>query len=595
MPSQFNESKWSEGWAGIGLVAITYIYFLIFAQFGFLKRLADLGIAGPQLKVIMGAMAVGGIATSLLAPRFESWWHPVRRLQAGFIGCAVAATLTLVPMSAITGTMVAFSIGIALGLLTVTLVTHLPLWIGMKHPLLKIGCGVGLAYLVCNCPQLFDASPKTMAIVSTLLCIVGIGLATRIKGKSTGIGTVFTRKDLPPFWLALGCFTALVWLDSAAFFIIQNTTELRSITWDGPSRLWQNGGVHFLAALGSGELLSCRGLSATLCLAFASLACACLILSDPGRSVLAAPFYSLGVSLYSVALVAYPSFLAPTNSAFARARLAGRLYAVAGWLGSALGIGMAQNLRRVPPLFVFLAAVLFFGPRLWSCFRTRRRELMATVILLIAAWALQGFVQSPGAAATSPVDRGRQVYIAEGCIHCHSQYVRPNSGDEIIWGPAADVIVRRSEEPPLIGNRRHGPDLTEIGNRRSALWLRAHFMNPAMLSHDSPMPAYAYLFADERGEALLAYLQSLGKTNAWEALGNRPREGAIVGRKPFGGEGPRWKGAFAQALRHLSRSRWSDTKNVRKPLYPIAAGFGHGAVCLCAHGGRVKLATAPTL
>jgi cytochrome c oxidase cbb3-type subunit 2 len=38
-------------------------------------------------------------------------------------------------------------------------------------------------------------------------------------------------------------------------------------------------------------------------------------------------------------------------------------------------------------------------------------------------------------------------------------------------------------------------------------------MNPAMLSHDSPMPAYAYLFADERGEALLAYMRSLGETN----------------------------------------------------------------------------------
>jgi len=38
-------------------------------------------------------------------------------------------------------------------------------------------------------------------------------------------------------------------------------------------------------------------------------------------------------------------------------------------------------------------------------------------------------------------------------------------------------------------------------------------MNPAMLSHDSPMPAYAYLFADERGAALLAYMRSLGETN----------------------------------------------------------------------------------
>ena len=49
------------GWRGIGLIAVTYIYFLIFAQFAFLKRLADLGIAGAHFKAVMAAMALGGI------------------------------------------------------------------------------------------------------------------------------------------------------------------------------------------------------------------------------------------------------------------------------------------------------------------------------------------------------------------------------------------------------------------------------------------------------------------------------------------------------------------------------------------------------
>ena len=110
-------------------------------------------------------------------------------------------------------------------------------------------------------------------------------------------------------------------------------------------------------------------------------------------------------------------------------------------------------------------------------------------------------------------ERGRQIYISEGCIHCHSQYVRPHSSDELRWGPATDVAVRSLEQPPLIGNRRQGPDLTEIGNRRSSLWLRAHFMDPASVSRDSPMPSYARLFADDRGEALLAYVKSLGAKN----------------------------------------------------------------------------------
>jgi len=55
---------------------------------------------------------------------------------------------------------------------------------------------------------------------------------------------------------------------------------------------------------------------------------------------LASVFYPIGVSLYSVALVAYPSLLAPASSPAERGRKAGWVYAVAGWFGSAMGIGM---------------------------------------------------------------------------------------------------------------------------------------------------------------------------------------------------------------------------------------------------------------
>jgi cbb3-type cytochrome c oxidase subunit II len=583
MPSQDEKGKWFEGWRGVGLVAITYTYFLIFAQFGFLKRLAELGIAGNQLKVIMGAMAAGGITTSLLASRFEGRWLPAGRLRAGLFGCATGAGLTLLPMGLMTGATVSFLIGAALGLLTVTLVTHLSLWIGTIRPFLKIGLGVGLGYFVCNCPLLFEASPGAMAIVSAGLCFAGLGLAARNLGELPNHWSLPVRGKHLAFWLVLGCFTALVWLDSAAFFIIQNTPVLKAGTWEGGWRLWQIGGVHFLAALGSGVLLNRRGLSATLSLAFVCLACACWLLISPGRQVLAVLFYPLGVSLYSVALVAYPSYLAATNSVLERSRSAGRLYAVAGWLGSALGIGMAADLRRIPPTFVLLASLLFFTPHFFKFFQNRKREVLATIVLLLAAWGLQYLSQSPGTKASaaetsSLVEHGRQVYIEEGCIHCHSQYVRPNSRDELMWGPAADVVVRRTEEPPLIGNRRHGPDLTEIGNRRSALWLKAHFMNPPMLSHDSPMPTYAYLFADERGEALLAYMRSLGETNAGAHLAMsqqmwRLADIALAAAKRLDGEALLQKHcATCHASGGLTRETWKSRFN-RLPPDLVAGPF----------------------
>ena len=287
MLSRAEPRKWSEGWCGVGLVAIACIYFLIFAQFGFLKRLADLNLAGNQLRVIMGAMAVGGIAISLLASRFEGRWLPALRLQAGFFGCAIAAILTLLPMSFVTAAAVSLSIGVSLGLLTVTLVTHLNSWIGTVCPFVKIGLGVGVAYFVCNCPLLFEARPTAMAIVSAGLCCVGIGLATRNLGESPNLRSAPVNEHVPQFWLVLGCFTALVWLDSSAFFIIQNSPALKAGTWVGASRLWQNGGVHFLAALGSGVLLNRRGLLATLSWAFVCLAGACLLLIEPRQPALA--------------------------------------------------------------------------------------------------------------------------------------------------------------------------------------------------------------------------------------------------------------------------------------------------------------------
>ena len=101
---------------------------------------------------------------------------------------------------------------------------------------------------------------------------------------------------------------------------------------------------------------------------------------------------------------------------------------------------------------------------------------------------------------------------------CHSQYVRPNTADVDMWGPTATMEEIRREHPPLIGNRRQGPDLSEVGARRSALWLKAHFFNPAEVSGISIMPSYGFLFRDSRGDDLVAYLQSLGAKNIPERL-----------------------------------------------------------------------------
>lgn len=510
------------GWPGTLLVAATYVYFLIFAQFGFLKRLDEQQLSDRWLKAAMAAMATGGILASLLTARFFFKADPARRLGWAWSGCAAGALLTLLNLNGLGFLFAAALIGISLGLLTVTLVTHLRIWTGSGDPVYKVAFGTGFGYLICNYPPLFTAGPQVIAVVAAACCVGGIAAAGRQTVLSEEPAAVKTTG--PPFSFVLLWFTALIWLDSAAFFIIQNSPALKGGTWEGARRLWLIGGVHFCAALASGYLLRKRGTASVLTTAFVCLAAACLCLDGSHTSV-AALLYPVGVSVYSVALVAYPSRLTGMVSEAARCRRAGLIYAVAGWIGSAMGIGMAQNLHTIPRTFLAGAGALFIVPLAWRAGAERKRE--AAAVLGVAALALLVWRVLPRTATQEDgggIAAGRRVYISEGCISCHSQYVRPHSPDVAMWGPTQDLERVLRQKPPLIGNRRQGPDLSEVGSRRSALWLRIHLIDPRAVSDRSVMPSYAYLFSDSRGEDLVKYLASLQSPGSAEYLSNAARD-----------------------------------------------------------------------
>lgn len=520
----------NSGIQGIALVAVTYTYFLIFAQFAFLQRLGELSIAGSRFKIVMGAMAIGGIIFSLLMPRLNFCHSPGVRLRVGLGAAGVAAFFSLLPLNFGSAVVVSFLVGASLGLLTVTLAANLRELMGNRAPLIKVGVATGVGYFACNFPPLFTASPKHQAETAGVLCLAALCLPLLI---ATEVPPQLRPSSLPAisFLRVLAAFFALVWLDSAAFLIIQNTPALKSGTWQGSMHLWTNGVLHLAAALVSAWWLRRKGLSIVLSGAFAALGAACLLLNFPDRILLASVFYPIGVSFYSVALVAYPSLLAPASSPAERGRLAGWIYAVAGWAGSVLGIGMAQNLGRVPLAFVLAAGAVILLPLLLQLFMQRRRELALTAIVLLAALGFDRALLSSSAVPLSPVERGREVYISEGCISCHSQYVRPGTSDVAMWGPVESLEEIHQQRPPLIGNRRQGPDLSEVGVRRSALWLKAHFYAPAEVSGASIMPSFGFLFRDPRGGDLVAYLESLHGAGAQQHIAEenhwKPAEAAL--------------------------------------------------------------------
>ena len=122
-----------------------------------------------------------------------------------------------------------------------------------------------------------------------------------------------TRKVFP-IWGAVLIFTALVWMDSAAFFIIQHSADLKSGTW-GEGLLWRNAAVHLAVAILAGIWLARGGARSLPGVAWVLLAVAALAVNAESTRGMAGWFYPAGVSLYSAALVAWPGWFSGANGA----------------------------------------------------------------------------------------------------------------------------------------------------------------------------------------------------------------------------------------------------------------------------------------
>lgn len=88
---------------------------------------------------------------------------------------------------------------------------------------------------------------------------------------------------------------------------------------------------------------------------------------------------------------------------------------------------------------------------------------------------------------------GRDIYIREGCVGCHSQQVRVLSSEVQRYGPYSLAGESVFDYPFLWGSKRTGPDLARVGGRYSDEWHRVHLRNPRAVVKESNMPAYPWL------------------------------------------------------------------------------------------------------
>ena len=133
---------------------------------------------------------------------------------------------------------------------------------------------------------------------------------------------------------------------------------------------------------------------------------------------------------------------------------------------------------------VAVAVIVFFG--------------LTLVMAILPALREQASSAPAGVAPReAEVERGRQVYMREGCGFCHTQFVRDLPMDRPYGRPSrpGDYAL---EDPPMLGTQRTGPDLANVGSRQSSeTWQLIHLYDPRAVVPQSVMPAYRWYFVEK--------------------------------------------------------------------------------------------------
>lgn len=176
------------------------------------------------------------------------------------------------------------------------------------------------------------------------------------------------------------------------------------------------------------------------------------------------------------------------------------------------GAVLEDELAEAPPLVRVskrkLAGETFHG---WLERKPVQLTILATIAILIG-----GIVQIvptimvesniPTIASVKPYTplelEGRDLYIREGCVSCHSQMVRPFRSEVERYGEYSKAGEFVYDHPFLWGSKRTGPDLHRLGGKYSDSWHFNHMYDPQSTSPGSIMPAYQWLITDQLDRSL---------------------------------------------------------------------------------------------
>lgn len=93
--------------------------------------------------------------------------------------------------------------------------------------------------------------------------------------------------------------------------------------------------------------------------------------------------------------------------------------------------------------------------------------------------------------------RGRDIFIREGCYTCHSQMIRPFRDEDMRYGHYSLAAESQYDHPFQWGSKRTGPDLARVGGKYSNAWHVQHLNNPRDVVPESIMPNYPWLLEND--------------------------------------------------------------------------------------------------
>ncbi len=172
------------------------------------------------------------------------------------------------------------------------------------------------------------------------------------------------------------------------------------------------------------------------------------------------------------------------------------------------------------------------GEKTWH--RSLERKPMYFLVLSLIVILIGGMVEMmptfmiqsniPTIASVKPYSplelQGRDIYIREGCVSCHSQMVRPFRSETERYGEYSKAGEFVYDHPFLWGSKRTGPDLHRQGGKYSNAWQFNHLMDPTTMSPGSIMPPYPWLI-----DQTLDTSTTVAKINAMRTLGVPYEEG----------------------------------------------------------------------